>query len=137
MKPWPEINAFAKTAYEDRTDKAGDLLYNHACRVAVMCNMSLSHMAVALLHDVIEDTDAAYRHVERVLGTDLANRVHILTRSRHDSYMQYIDKVCKDPMCRIVKMGDIADHLDPIRIMNLNESMVRRYHTASERLTRP
>ena len=132
---WGDVLKFAKEAYGDRKDKGGDLLYNHACRVSVQCAMTIPHMTVALLHDVIRDTDKHYRHVEKLLGSDHASKVHILTRSRHDSYGNYIEKVRRDPMCRIIKIADIADHLEPIRIGNLTESMVARYHKAAIRLT--
>ena len=134
-KPLGDVAAFARQAYGSKTDKGGDLLYNHACRVAVQVSMTIPHMAIGLLHDVIEDTDETYRQVERLVGTDLADKVHILTRSRHDSYVDYIHKVTKDPMCRTIKIADIADHLEPVRVGHLSDSMVARYHKAAMILT--
>ena len=136
MKPqWADVLMFARDAYGDRKDKGGDLLYNHACRVAVQCPMTIPYMMIALLHDVIEDTDIHYRHVEDLLGSKHAQKVLILTRTRLDSYAQYIAKVRKDEVCRIIKVADIADHLEPIRRGNLSDSMVDRYHKAAMHLT--
>lgn len=48
---------FARVIYGDKRDKGADTLYNHVCRVVVLVAKHNLLFIVALLHDVVEDTD--------------------------------------------------------------------------------
>lgn len=73
---------------------------------------------IAMLHDIIEDTDVTYDMLLMMFGKDIANAVKALTKDSGDPYAMYIDRVKENELARIVKMHDT--------LCNLEESMVRR-----------
>ncbi|WP_347449562.1 GTP pyrophosphokinase [Pseudomonas aeruginosa] len=95
--------------------------------------------AVSLLHDVIEDSDTT--------AEDLLNEgfpefvvevVVILSRRRGESYADFIERICLNPLARKIKLADIEDNLNVLRLASLGESDLRRvskYHQAWKRLS--
>ena len=78
---------------------------------------------VALLHDVVEDTDITMEDLEREGFTDV--QLHALKLLTHDEsvpYMDYIRMVRTDPLARTVKLAD----LDETRIPEMSEKDLKR-----------
>jgi len=65
----------------------------------------------ALLHDVVEDADAALDDIEMQFGADVAALVDTLTRKENESYAEYIERVGRDPRARQIKLVDLAYNL--------------------------
>lgn len=64
--------------------------------------------AVALLHDVIEDTPTSYSDLLKAgIDPSIARHVMTLTRFKGESYLQYILNVASNPLTAIVKLADI------------------------------
>jgi (p)ppGpp synthase/HD superfamily hydrolase len=61
---------------------------------------------VALLHDVLEDTDVTYEELLEVFGGEVAGCVRILTKIPSETYLQAILRAKKNPITRIVKYAD-------------------------------
>ena len=66
------------------------------------------YKAVAYLHDVLEDcnVDAITLRAEGI-PVEIVDSVLALTKREKDRYLDYILRVCKDPMARAVKIEDI------------------------------
>ena len=61
---------------------------------------------VALLHDVLEDTECTWETIYNVFGDDISRGVSVLTKTKQLSQSDYIERIvrCKTP--RIVKYAD-------------------------------
>jgi len=88
----------------------------HPLRVMLKMDTDVER-AVAVLHDVLEDTDATPEDIEREfpLGhpdhDDIYNALLAITRYPDEVYADYIDRVMKYPLAVSVKKKDIADNL--------------------------
>jgi GTP pyrophosphokinase len=61
---------------------------------------------VALLHDVLEDTDVTYEELVAAFGEEVASRVKILTKIPGETYLQAILRAKADTITTIVKYSD-------------------------------
>ena len=69
---------------------------------------------VALLHDVVEDTECDFTNLEiSGISEELVETLEILTNSKTEEYSTYIQRIVnsKNPIALIVKRADIKDHL--------------------------
>jgi len=93
---------------------------------------------VALLHDVVEDTDWTF---EDLAGEGFSDRVivalRLLTHTDETPYEDYVERLASDPLARAVKKADLADNMDLKRVPELTENdfaRFRKYHRAWRRL---
>lgn len=127
----------ALTAHAGQVDKAGAPYIGHVARVAARVPEgpdSDAARVVALLHDVVEDTDVTLAEVEAQFGADIAQAVEALTRRKSEPGEAYYARVRNNPLALIVKRADIADNADPARLSLLPEEtrdrLTRKYATA-------
>jgi len=78
---------------------------------------------IAVLHDVIEDTDITYEYLQEEFTQDIALSVFTLTKCDDEKYSDYIDAILEDENATKVKIADIIDNLSD----NPKESMIPRY----------
>ena len=91
-------------------------------------------MAVALLHDVIEDSHFT-RDDLREEGIPLAvvEAVQLLSKNDGESYDQFIARVIKNDLASKVKIADIEDNINILRLHLVKEKDLKRvakYHKA-------
>ena len=105
---------------------------NHVKRVADMVKpFGKDYEIVALLHDILEDTNITYMELLNILPADIAEDVLILTRHPSDKYFDYIKRISessKRPI--IVKYCDIVDHLH--NKATLKPTLEKRYLKAKK-----
>ncbi len=101
----------AKIAHRNQTRKfSGEPYIMHPIRVAVKFNDF--YKAVALLHDVIEDTRyTAPRMIEYGIPEDVVRVVEVLSKRDGENYTEFILRIKKDTRATIVKKADIRDNL--------------------------
>lgn len=78
---------------------------------------------VLLLHDVVEDTDVTLDDI-RIMGFD-DEVVVAIGRMTHDPnvpYMEYVSRIKKNPISKVVKLADLYHNSD---ITRLNEVTAR------------
>ena len=96
-------------------------------------------MAIAVLHDVIEDTDATYKDLRDIGMTDrVINGVLCLTKVPGETYDEYKEKVKSNPDSIIVKMADLRHNSDIRRLKGVTEKDIARtakYHQFYVELT--
>ena len=112
----------------------------HPIRVALRLGEdSELAIVVALLHDVLEDTNATHEELVCEFGDVVARMVQRLTRDKSTgTYAEYIRHVAIWPLARRVKIVDIEDNLDHCYGENAPErasSLIPRYNRALEYLT--
>jgi (p)ppGpp synthase/HD superfamily hydrolase len=112
----------AARVHEGQTDKGGTpyilhpLYVMHQVARAVEKNASPAQreaaICAAVLHDVIKDAPASMRPiigaVQAAAGTRAVAAVEALTRWEGEPWNDYIDRVCKDWIARLVKVADLS-----------------------------
>ena len=107
-------------------------IMEHAERVMNLVRpFGKDYMMVALLHDILEDTEVTYEDLSKALSYDIVDDIFTLTRKSNQTYFEYIDKITKSTKrAKIVKYYDILDHLH--NKTTLKPSLEKRYLKAKE-----
>ena len=67
---------------------------------------------VAVLHDVIEDTELTLDDLrQRGFDDDTVHAVDLLSKRAGEPYMEYINRLAPDALAREVKLADLDDNL--------------------------
>lgn len=94
--------------------------------------------AVALLHDVVEDSPYTLEDLsEAGFPGEVVEAVRCLTRDEQESYEEFVERARRNPLARKVKIADIEDNIDVLRLQELkpkNLERVAKYHRAWHRL---
>ena len=122
---------FATQKHDGQFDKIGEPYILHPIRVMLDCN-TLVEKIVAILHDVIEDTDATYEDIFALflshdnIDSTVADAVEAMTKRKGESYEDYLSRVKANPIALTVKLADIRDNMSPIRQFRLpHDTQVR------------
>lgn len=123
--------AVAVKAHIDQTDRAGMEYILHPLRIMNKMN-TLNEKAVAILHDVIEDSDMTKESlIEDGIPVHIVEAVSVLSKHEGENYSDYILRVSENDLARRVKMVDLEDNLDVLRLKTLSEKDLFRvfsYH---------
>ena len=129
----------ALKAYRGQKDKAGKPYILHPLRLMAKMDTE-EEMAVALLHDVIEDSDYT---VEALLNNgipyDVVTAVECLTKVDGESYEGFVARAAKNKLAAKVKKADIEDNINVLRLKTLEQKdldRVSKYHAAWHTLDR-
>jgi (p)ppGpp synthase/HD superfamily hydrolase len=119
--------AFAQERHKGQTRPGGESQVEHVMRVALRvtqfaCNENLSSDAEdlivsALLHDVLEDTDATDQELAEKFGERVAKIVRAVSHEEEEEPDEvYLRRVADSgPLSVIVKRSDRLDNLDTLR----------------------
>lgn len=130
--------AIALNAYSGQRDKAGKTYILHPLRI--MSKMHSEYeMSVALLHDVIEDSDySAEDLLAEGIPLEVVEAVQLLTKVDGDSYDQFINRITGNVLAVKVKLADIEDNINVLRLDSVEKQdleRVAKYHKAWKSLT--
>lgn len=128
----------ALNAYSGQRDKAGKTYILHPLRI--MSKMHSEYeMSVALLHDVIEDSDySAEDLLAEGIPFEVVEAVQLLTKVDGDSYDQFINRITGNVLAVKVKLADIEDNINVLRLDSVEKQdleRVAKYHKAWKSLT--
>src|SRR4029077_8970777 len=143
----------AVTAHKGQVDRAGAPYVLHPLRLMLSLKGEKERI-VALLHDVVEDSDEwSFGHLEREgFGPEIVEAVRALTKTvaeeatlkaatgeeaRYAAYEALVLRAASNPIARRVKMADLTDNSDTTRITQMKEkdcARLRRYQRAMARL---
>ncbi|HEY3331544.1 MAG TPA: hypothetical protein VGK19_16050 [Capsulimonadaceae bacterium] len=128
----------ASAAHELQFDKAGDAYMLHQIRMMMKAH-SDDQRIVALLHDIVEDTDWTLDAL-RAEGFPEAIIAGVdgMTKRDGESYEEFIERAAKDPIALRVKLLDLEDNMTMTRLSSVHEKdleRLRKYHNAYRRLT--
>ena len=135
---------FAKEAHANQKRASGEPYFIHPCEVAdILIDLGLdaATIAAALLHDVIEDTEATAEDIQKEFGDEVLGLVSSVTKlekivfkSKEDENAENFRKIfvamAKDVRVIIIKL---ADRLHNMRSLNFL-SQERQQRMASETL---
>lgn len=105
----------AYSAHKNQRDKAGRPYFLHPVVVASQMENE-SEVCVALLHDVIEDSDITLSELEAVFPEEITQAVGVLTHKEGTDYFDYIREIKRNPIARKVKLADLEHNMDITRL---------------------
>ena len=83
--------------------------------------------AVALLHDVVEDTGITFEKLcQEGFPEEVLIPLKLLTRQPNEDYFEYIDRIKDNTAARHVKIADLRHNSDMSRLDSSDEKAVRR-----------
>ncbi|MBX3004231.1 MAG: phosphohydrolase [Anaerolineales bacterium] len=127
----------ALTSHAGQQDKAGQPYILHPLRL--MLRMSTPEdMIVAVLHDVVEDSQITRADLERMgFAEPILDALDVLTHREEQSYEDYIAAIKQVPLARRVKLADLEDNSNILRLSEVTQASLERlqkYHTAWQTL---
>ena len=113
-------------AHKDQTDKSGMPYVFHPFHLAEQMETEESTI-VALLHDVVEDTDYTFADIEAMgFPAPVLTALKLLTYEKTVPYMDYVANLKDNPIARAVKLADLRHNSDNARLEVLDESALKR-----------
>ncbi|HFD2054897.1 TPA: GTP pyrophosphokinase [Clostridium perfringens] len=105
----------------------------------VMNNVDdLNSKVVGVLHDILEDTDITRNDLLNCgFSEDVVNTVEVLTKSKNQKYMEYIENIKCNDIARKVKLIDLKHNMDLTRLSEISDKDLKRnikYFEAYKRL---
>ncbi len=127
----------AATAHRGQADKASQPYILHPLRVMLACEGEATRI-VAILHDVIEDSDWTPEALRAEGASDaILAALDTVTRRDDETYEEFIERAARNEIGRAVKIADLHDNLDLSRIAQPTRSdfaRMDRYRAALQRL---
>jgi (p)ppGpp synthase/HD superfamily hydrolase len=129
----------AAQAHRGQKDKAGAPYIFHPLRVMLRMRSDIQ-MMVAVLHDVLEDTQYTLLDLQQAgYPGEVLEALECLTRRENETYEEFIERVKTNPLARKVKIADLEDNMDIRRISAPQEKdmeRLKRYRRAWSALTK-
>lgn len=128
MKRLAAAIQFATNKHAGQFDKGGKPYILHCLEVMHYTKSEDENvLCTAVLHDVVEDTDATYKDLYDIAMTsDVVDAVFALTKQRGQAYAEYKLAVKANAIARIVKMADLRHNSDLRRLKGVTEKDVAR-----------
>ena len=126
-------------AHKNQTDKSGVPYVFHPFHLAEQMNDEIT-TCVALLHDVVEDTDYTLYDLSSIgFSEEIIEAISLMTHDKNIPYMDYIDQIAKNSIAKAVKFADLKHNSDLSRLNVVTEKdimCVEEYKKAMELLGR-
>jgi len=136
----PLTNAAMKLAYGAHH---GQLDYNgipyifHPIHLAESMDDEFS-CCVALLHDVVEDTEVTLEELKAIFPPEVTDAVALLTHRDDVDYFDYVRAIKNNPIAKTVKLADLAHNRDQSRCVDsgLPEARKAEWRAKYEKATK-
>lgn len=115
----------ALDAHKYKFDLSGSAYINHPIAVSNMVRGKKAKI-VALLHDVLEDSDYNKEDLQQFFSKDICDAVEALTREKDENYFKYIHELKENKLARKVKIADLKHNMDVSRLKALNDCDIKR-----------
>lgn len=115
----------AYNAHQNQFDKANIPYIYHPIHIAEQMDTELECI-VALLHDVVEDTDITLNDLEKEFPQEVIDLLKILTHDKKIDYIEYIKKVKTNPIATKIKIADLKHNSDITRLENITTTDLKR-----------
>ena len=117
----------AVEAHKGQVDKGGQPYILHPLRV-MMSVSGESEKIVAVLHDVVEDSDWTFEALfAEGFSVEVIGALKSVTKESEDEdYDLFIQRAMRNPSGRKVKIADLRDNLDVNRISDITDTDVKR-----------
>ena len=117
----------AVEAHAGVKDKGGKAYILHPISVMMRCETD-EEKIVAILHDVVEDTDWTFEALreEGFADTIIEALKTVTKQSEDEDYDEFIQRSLKNNIGRKVKIADLRENLDVTRIGELTDKDIKR-----------
>ena len=127
----------AVESHKNQKQKDGTPYALHPIRLSMSLE-SEEQKIVALLHDVVEDTDWTFEDLVREgFSESVIEALRLLTHTDGSLYEDYVERLASNSLAKAVKKADLADNMDFKRIPEPTErdfARLQKYHRAWRRL---
>lgn len=117
----------AYEAHKGQMDESGVPYIFHPYHVAEQMTDEIS-VCVAVLHDVLEDTDVTSEKLEAQFPEEVMEPLRLLRHEHGEDYMVYINRIKCNPVAVQVKLADIAHNSDETRVYGTGVTQERLEH---------
>lgn len=113
-------------AHKEQVDKSGIPYVFHPFHLAEQMQTEETTV-VALLHDLVEDTDYTIEDLTR-MGFDetITGAIALMTHADDVPYMDYVREIKKNPIAKAVKLADLKHNSDLTRLDVIDEKALSR-----------
>jgi len=119
-----EAIRLAERFHRHQRDLEGEPLILHLFRVANRVKEDVDAMIVAMLHDIVEDTEVSITEIKNKFPEDISKAVRLLTHLKTKiTYDAYIENLLPNELARKVKKADLGDNLDPHRLVFIRQGL--------------
>ena len=128
----------AYNAHYGQEDKFGIPYIFHPVHLAESMD-SETECIVALLHDVVEDTNITMEELEHEFSSEVIDALRLLTHDKSVPYEEYILNLKDNPIARKVKLADLKHNSDITRLSHITQKDIERnkkYENAIKILTK-
>jgi len=116
------------------TDRSEKPYILHCLRVMNAVPQEEEFMIVAVLHDIIEDTTITLKTLGKMgFDKEILEAIDAISRRDEEEYMDYIARVCSNNIAYQVKLKDVEDNINLLRLPKISAGdikLVKKYHLA-------
>jgi (p)ppGpp synthase/HD superfamily hydrolase len=121
-----EAMKLAYAAHHGQVDKSGIPYIFHPIHLAEQMQDEYT-TCVALLHDVVEDTDVTLEELAKVFPPEVVEAVRLMTHGKDEPYLDYVRRVKENPIAKVVKLADLRHNSDESRMPDVNTEKLLYY----------
>ncbi len=121
-----EAMKLAYKAHHGQVDKGSIPYIFHPYHLAEQMSDEYT-TCVALLHDVIEDTDVTLEELATIFPREVVEAVAVMTHKEDEPYLDYVKRISANPIARIVKLADLRHNSDQSRLENADEATLAHF----------
>ncbi len=121
-----EAMKLAYAAHHGQVDKGGIPYIFHPMHLAEQMRDEYT-TCVALLHDVVEDTDVTLETLAKIFPKEVLDAIALMTHRKGEPYLDYVARIKENPIARTVKLADLQHNSDQTRLENAEAAILARY----------
>lgn len=115
-----------------------DYFHSHITQVVFSvanAGADTTHVIVAYLHDVVEDTEATLEDIEEFFGKEVADAVDAITKRSGETRPDYLVRCMDNPVAKFVKLHDAWCNFNR-SVKEGDQRRIRRYNLTIQKLLR-
>ena len=113
-------------AHKSQYDKSGIPYIYHPMHLAEQMHDEAT-TCVALLHDVVEDTEITFDQLSDMgFSDEIISAIKLMTHDDAVPYMEYIRRIKRNPLAAEVKLADLKHNSDITRLDTIDETAEKR-----------
>ena len=114
------------SAHRDQVDKSGLPYVFHPFHLAEQMEDEDTTI-VALLHDVVEDTEITFADLAQMgFSQQAIGAIQAMTHAEGVPYLEYVDQIKDNPIARRVKLADLRHNSDLSQLDQVDEKALER-----------
>lgn len=122
-------------AHKEQVDKSGMPYVYHPFHLAEQMDTEET-VTVALLHDVVEDTDYSMQDIINMgFPKAVTDALALMTHDKAVPYMEYVEKIKGNSIARTVKLADLRHNSDMSRLEVVDDKALQRIQKYQEAIS--